>query len=495
MPADAPPIVIAGAGPVGLSLALGLARRGVKSVVLEQKLELSTHSKAVVVGVRSMEIFHEWGLADTFKEASEWVEEITLHDSTTGKEVLGFSFETLRPISATPGACVIPQSETERLLYEACVASAMVEVRFGHSVTAFDSGETGVRVRVQSGDSQYVLESEYLCGCDGAHSSVRGGLGLKLEGKTYNAHAILADVLIEDQRDRMPWPRSNIHVRSLSAAVRMKPGHWRLIFAQEGSSDEVPPADEFVRAKLEELIAPGPMKVLWSSKSKIHCRNSPHFRVGRVLLLGDAAHLNSPAGGQGMNAGIQDAHNLAWKLASALNGFDAELLLKSYDDERYDAMTHSVDVATDRLTRVGILAPLWFRSLVLAIVKLLIPFRAIQRRMAGGAGMLNLRYDQSDLIDTSGGRYLPDVDLGDGVRLRAALGLDGGVVELAQSGRKLFLGEATYELSGSASAEMGRAGGPFFAVRPDHVIAYSGGSREQAEAYVRFWRLDLGREI
>lgn len=492
---DAQPIVIAGAGPVGLSLALGLARRGVKSIVLEQKAELSEHSKAVVATVRTIEIFHEWGIADTFKEASEWVEEITLHDSTNDKVVLGFSFETLRPISPTPGVCIVTQDETERLLCEACLASGLVEVRFGHMVGAFDSGETGVRVRVQSKEGEYVLESGYLCGCDGAHSSVRGGLGLKLEGKTYDAHAILADVIINDQRDRMPWPRSNIHVHSLSAAVRMKANRWRIIFAQAGGADEGPPTAEFVQAKVEELIAPGPVEIAWSSRFKIHCRNAPHFRVGRVVLLGDAAHLNSPAGGQGMNAGIQDSHNLAWKLAAALNGFDAELLLKSYDDERYDAMTHNVDVATDRLTRIGILAPVWLRSFVFAIVKWVTPFRRIQRRMAGGAGMLNLRYDQSDLIDATGGRYMPDVDLGDGLRLRAALGPDGGIVEVAQSGRKLFLGEATYDLSGSASEEMVRAGGPFFAVRPDHVVAYSGGSREQAEAYVRFWKLDGARVV
>src|SRR4051812_39070593 len=114
MPDDAR-IVIAGAGPVGLALAYGLATRGVRSVVLEKKPKLSEYSKAVLVTVRTMEVLHEWGLADLFKSNSEWRDEVSAYDSTNGKELLGFSFATLRPISPTPGVCILPQNETERL--------------------------------------------------------------------------------------------------------------------------------------------------------------------------------------------------------------------------------------------------------------------------------------------------------------------------------------------------------------------------------------------
>src|SRR5207253_4554013 len=133
----------------------------------------------------------------------------------------------------------------------------------------------------------------------------------------------------------------------------------------------------------------------------------PHFRVGRVVLLGDAAHLNSPAGGQGMNAGIQDCHNLAWKLALVQRGGNAETLLKSYDSERYDAITRSVDVATDRPTKIGILAPDWLRMIVVSLVSWLSRNAGRQRRLASGGGLLNHRYDQGDLVDRSGGRNEP----------------------------------------------------------------------------------------
>ncbi len=479
---EAPRIVIVGAGPVGLALALGLARRGLSTVVLEKKEALSEHSKAVLVTVRTMEILHEWGIAATFREQGEWVDDIHVHDSVAGRGLFALSFTTLRPISPTPGVCVMPQDQTERLLFEACQETGLVEVRFGSSLAAFDADESGVRARIQGAGQQEVIECDYLCGCDGAHSSVREGLGMKLEGKTYDAHAVLADVLIEDQRDALPWPRVDSGQPNLSAAIRFRPGYWRIIFA-EGGGTELEPVDPlFVQQKVAQLIGPGPAEIVWSSAFNIHCRNARHFRSGRVLLLGDAAHLNSPAGGQGMNAGIQDAHNLAWKIDRIARGADAELLLNSYDAERFDAITRNVDIATDRLTRFGILGPTWLRSFGIGVLGWLMNFAGIRRRVACAMGMLKLRYDEGDLIDRSGGRYLPDIELGDGFRLRSAMGTEGGIVEVVQNGAKVTFGETTYDLSTSAGEEINRAGGPFLAVRPDHVIAYSGGSRQRAEA-------------
>jgi 2-polyprenyl-6-methoxyphenol hydroxylase-like FAD-dependent oxidoreductase len=363
-----------------------------------------------------------------------------------------------------------------------------VDIRFGHEVVAFDSDSDGVRTRVRRGGDQYVIESEYLCGCDGAHSAVREGLGMELEGKTYRAHAKLADVRIEDERDQLPWPRVDFAQPNLSAVVRFRPGYWRIIFAGPGENDGGAPTPEFIQSKVGELIGRGPAETAWASSFHIHCRNAPHFRVGRVVLLGDAAHLNSPAGGQGMNAGIHDAHNLAWKLALALSGGDPEVLLKSYDAERYDAVTRTVDVATDRLTRFGVLGAPWLRSMGLALIRWLSRFASVQRRMGVGLGMLGHRYDEGDLIHRSGGRLCPDIDLGDGLRLRDVLRQDGGLVEVVRNGMKVCVGEATYDLSAPAGKEIARVGGPWLAVRPDHVIAYSGGSREEADTFLALCR-------
>jgi hypothetical protein len=311
---------------------------------------------------------------------------------------------------------------------------------------------------------------------------------MELEGKTYEAHARLADVLIRDERDQLPWPRVDFAQPNLSAVVRFRPGYWRIIFAAPGRSPERDPTPEFIQAKVNELIGQGPAETVWASSFQIHCRNAPHFRVGRVVLLGDAAHLNSPAGGQGMNAGIHDAHNLAWKLDVALSGGNAESMLKSYDAERYDAVTRTIDVATDRLTRFGVLGAPWLRTIGLTVVRWLSRFDNVQRRMGAGLGMLTHRYDEGDLIHASGGRLCPDIDLGDGIRLRDVLGPDGGIVEIVRNGAKLCVGEATYDLSVNAGREISRSGGPWLTIRPDHVIAYSGGSREEAEHVRTLWQ-------
>jgi 2-polyprenyl-6-methoxyphenol hydroxylase-like FAD-dependent oxidoreductase len=127
-----------------------------------------------------------------------------------------------------------------------------------------------------------------------------------------------------------------------------------------------------IERKVFQLLGEGPHEQLWSSVFHIHCRTSPHFRQGRVLLAGDAAHINSPAGGQGMNCGIQDAHNLAWKLARVLAGADAESLLTSYESERRETVLNSVDRYTDLLTRYGLGASEFVRKVTTTLVSFLL---------------------------------------------------------------------------------------------------------------------------
>ncbi len=478
--ADAP-VVISGAGPVGLSLAFGLAMQGVRSVVLEKKPRLSAHSKAVVVLTRTCEVLEQWGLLDRFKLNSDFVQHFKVHDAGSGKVLIDVDFSSLDPISNVAGVCVLPQDETERLLYEACAATGLVDVRFDSAVVAFDSDESGVRTRVEALDRQYVLESEFLCGCDGPKSAVRHGLGFELQGKTYRAHAVLADVRITDERDALPWPRGNLRKKGIRAAVRFGAGRWRIILAQPGDTDEAPPTPEFVQERVEELIGPGQAEVLWAGAFKIHLRNAPKFRFGRVMLLGDAAHLNSPAGGQGMNGGIQDAHNLAWKIPQILAGADAETLLASYEEERYDAITRGVDVASDRFTRFGIFMPPWIRRIVFVGLKLALRSESLRRRILGGFGMLIHRADESDLIDKTGGMLLPNLLLADGSRLRSHLP-QGGVIEV--KGGEVEIDGADMLLAPGASQYLK---GPYVAVRPDHIVAYQGRSAAKAIDYAARW--------
>ncbi len=470
---DDPQILIVGAGPVGLSLAIGLARRGVSSVVFEKKPELSSHSKAIVVQPRTLQIFEEWGLLSMFRERSEWVTHLTPR-STSGKVLLDIDFSVLDEFSSVSAAAILPQDETEKILYEQCEASELVDVRLGHEVVAFNEVSGGVRVRVRCGEESYPLEARYLCACDGAHSTVREDLGLKLEGKTYDAHAILADFRLVDDRDEKPWPIMNIKGSGLRFVVRFADHRWRLILALPGKGSEADLTDNVIQDQISGLLGAGPAEIEWKSFFRIHLRNSPHFRVGRTLLLGDAAHLNSPAGGQGMNAGIQDAHNLAWKLARVLAGTDEEQFLSSYDLERQDAIRHGVDVVTDRFTRFGIATNPTLRRVPLFFLKLAMKVPAVRRKITSGMAMVQLHYDPSPLIDESGGKLLPDLKLRGGGRLRAAIGPDGGVLSVGSE--YVACGSQRFDLDGR-----GKLRGRFLTVRPDHVIAYAGKSRQDAE--------------
>ena len=424
MSSSSSPVLIAGAGPVGLALAVGLAHYGVRSVVVEEDPELSRHSKAPGILPRTLEILRAWGVLDRFLAAGTLLTRVQLWlvGETRPRGVLDLGF--LEELTATPGVLILPQDKTERLLYEHLTGTGRAEVRFGHRVIGFEQDGSSVSVRVQPQDgAAYELKAEYLVGCDGAHSAVRRQLGWPLEGKTYPTRLMLVDVRLPDRRNELPWPRFAAPREGVLAAIRIEPELWRIIatLAPEIAEGEATSGPEVAR-RVEVLFGAGPFEQVWADVFRIHCRNSRHFRLGRVLLAGDAAHLNSPAGGMGMNSGIQDAHNLAWKLARALRGGDAEALLTSYEVERRAAVLTKVDRYTDLLTRGILLAPPPVRGLVLGAVRIAGRQRAVMRRIGPRAAMLDTRY-RSGLISGRGrwlGARAPDGPLrgADGRELR-----------------------------------------------------------------------------
>ena len=206
------------------------------------------------------------------------------------------------------------------------------------------------------------------------------------------------------------------------------PGHWRIIASIPAEMDDAAAESEAAHAERLRLIfgADHNATTIWRSLFRIHRRHVPRFVVGRVALAGDAAHLNSPAGGQGMNAGIQDAANLAWKLAYALEGRgDARLLLESYDLERREMISDTVERYTDRLTRMGIGLPAFAKKMGLKLFSRSIRGRGMQRKMCRSIGMLSGRYSTSPLIACThplAGRRIPDLVLTDGRRINATRG-------------------------------------------------------------------------
>lgn len=406
------PVLIAGAGPVGLTLALGLGRYGIRSVVFEAKKVPSEHSKALLITTRTLEILRGWGVLDRFLEATNLTSELSIRLVGHTKPEVTFDFEILAKVATICGVMVLPQDRTESLLLAAARESGAT-VHFGHELTAFTQDSAGVTVTVESQEGRKEFRGTYLIGCDGAHSTVRARLGWSLVGKTYPSRIMLADVRLPDERGDAGWPLLAPQRRGVLAGIRFAPRTWRIISTvQPDEKEQAVLNHKSIEEKVHRLFGPGPFEDIWSSVFRIHCRNSPHFRIGRIVLAGDAAHLNSPAGGQGMNAGIHDVHNLAWKLARALGGGDAETLLKSYEQERREVVVSTVERFTDLLTRVAFLPWPQLRFTLLRVIKQALRRPEIRARILPRFAMLNSHYRHSPLLDERSlfsGRRAPDV--------------------------------------------------------------------------------------
>src|SRR5690625_901218 len=406
------PVAIVGGGPVGLSMALGLANHGVESVLFERKPATNVQSRAPAIHVRSLEVFSQWGVADRLHAAGTLKRSVPMHRGTTSRQpLLTLPFGDLDEDADNAGILFLEQGHTERILAEAVADTGRCDLRFATEVTGIDLGGDGVDLTVHDNDGARQSHASYVVGCDGTGSFVRDTLGLPFEGVTFPVRPMLADVRITDERDTLPWPRFHNGQRGLTAALRLAPNRWRIIRVEAG--DPVPGEDvapEEVRHRATEVIGDGNMEVLWASRFGFQRRASPSYRQGRVMLAGDAAHACPPAGGQGMNAGIQDAHNLAWKLAASLDEGDTDRLLDSYDTERR-AVVGTVSRRVSGLTRIGIQTPRPVRAAVLQLMRLAMAVPRVRHDRLRNMAMLDLDLPTSPLLNTdehAAGARLPN---------------------------------------------------------------------------------------
>ena len=349
-----PQILIVGAGPVGMTMAAELARYGVPVRIVDKAAQPTDKSKALVIWSRTLELLDRAACTDAFLAAGMKVAGVNI---VAGNKPLGYvSLATAK----TPYnyALMIPQSETERLL-DAHLRSLGVTVEREVELLSFADQETGVTSILRHADGrEETLESAWLVGCDGAHSTVRHGLGLAFDGDTLQTDWILADVHMTGY----PFPESEMatywHEDGVLVIFPIAPGRFRVIADFGVSSGPLPPAPtlEQVQTVLDRR-GPSGLTVadpIWLATFRINERKVAEYRAGRVFLAGDAAHVHSPAGGQGMNTGMQDAFNLAWKLALVCRESCAETLLDSYSIER-GAVGEQVLKAAGRLTAVATL--------------------------------------------------------------------------------------------------------------------------------------------
>lgn len=420
-------VIIVGGGPVGLSLALGLARYGVRSIILERNATPVRESRAAVIWPRTQEILRDYGVLDPLRSAGRFVRRIRGINARTGLALIDVNWSAIDDVFDDPVALLLPQSETERILRSLVAQHELCELHIGATVRNIVQDAHGVDVEYETITGIEQLRALYAAGCDGAHGIVRGSLGLTLAGITYDTRVVLSDEVLTAPVDESVAFRARLDLPGLRGAIRFTERMWRVLAS---IPKDVPDEDALSpiahRQRLREIFGDVETTTVWSSIFKIHRRHAQRFLVGRVALAGDAAHVNSPAGGQGMNAGIQDTANLAWKIAAALrNEACAQPLLESYDQERREMVTDTVERFTDRLTRIGIGLPSRVRQFAVRSFSRAVRARGMQRKICRGVGMLSGRYANSAIIDSRhplAGRRIDDLRLPDGARINQRRG-------------------------------------------------------------------------
>lgn len=330
-------VIIVGAGPTGLSLVVQLMRYNIDFVIFDKKEGVTELSKALVVHARTLEIYDQVGLAKKAVEGGERVQKgVLMHDGKISA-CLDFSDFGTR-LSPFPFMLVFEQSKNERLLYEHLQRNGKV-VQWQTELESLTQDPDGVRavIKTTSGETQ-TIEARYLVGCDGASSPTRHFLNLPFEGSTHPRLFYVADVQMEFSGDEGTF-YAPLGQDSFVLIVPMQDEkRWRLIGNLPEYEDQIEREVLFDAAetKVKQLVQL-PLEITtlhWFSTYKVHTRRAETFSVGRCFLAGDAAHIHTPAGGQGMNTGIQDAYNLAWKLAFVLRGNAQDSLLATYNEER-----------------------------------------------------------------------------------------------------------------------------------------------------------------
>ncbi|MFQ3622637.1 MAG: FAD-dependent oxidoreductase [Acetobacteraceae bacterium] len=350
------PIVIVGAGLVGLTLALDLARHGIATVVIDEDDTVSFGSRAICFAKRSLEIFDRLGLGQAMLDKGiTWKVGKVFHG-----DGLAYAFDLLPEDGHRMPAFVnLQQYYVEQWLVEACVGTGLVDLRWRSRVTEVTPGDRSVRLGIETPEGGYRLETSWLLACDGARSTVRESLGLEFVGQVFRDRFLIADVVLKGEvpfpSERWFWFDPPFHPGQSVLLHKQPDGVWRIDFQlgweadpeEEKRPERVIPR---IRAMLGERIE---FDLEWVSVYTFRCRRLQRFRHGRVLFVGDSAHQVSPFGARGGNGGVQDADNLAWKLAAVLRGAAPEALVDSYEAERIPAADENIlhsTRATDFIT-------------------------------------------------------------------------------------------------------------------------------------------------
>jgi len=486
-------VLVVGAGPTGLVLAADLLARGVSTRIIDKGDGVNLETRAIGVHARTLEVLDLMGLAERFVEHGQIVRRWRFY--TDGKPRL--SLDLSRNGTRFGFMLDIPQHQTECLL-RARVAELGGVIEQRAELTGLTDEAVGVtaRVRDAGGGQTRVITAGYVVGCDGAHSRVRHDLGLRFHGHPYPQDWLLADVWLD-------WARPQDVVHAFFRAdglplvcLPMRDHQWRLVLPFAG--DRAPGAPDL--GEIQQLVdqrAPGRVLVsdpTWLASFNCHRRSTDVYRRGHVLLAGDAVHIHTPAGGQGMNTGITDAHNLGWKLALVAAGRAPEQLLDTYGSERAPVAAQVLGF-THTLVRFGTVTHPVQRALRDTIVPAAARVGPIHRRAVRRWTQVHVGYPGSSLTWPDRGRgrprpgqRAPDIKVlsrdgpsrlftvlrrGRHVMVVAGADPDSALASpVLEPYRDLF--EVVARGSGDARAFRGSRAGAVFLVRPDGYIAARG---------------------
>ncbi len=396
-----PQVLIIGAGPTGLAMACDLRRRGVACRIVDKKSGPSQHSKALGVHARTLELLG--GLDVTAEMCRRGREVHGINAYAGGRRLL--HTEIQHPDTMYSFILILPQSDTERVLIDR-LQKFGVDVEWNVELKSFTADDSGATAQLQHQDGRSEsVRTPWLVGCDGAHSAIRHGLELPFAGAPYEESFFLADLHI----DWSLHPEMHLFLAPEGLLVCFplpEQSAFRFVVNEPPgaeASTEDPTLEDFQRwfqqrtpphiaaaAKLRDPV--------WLAHFRIHRRQVPEMRRGRVFLAGDAAHIHSPAGGQGMNTSIQDALNLSWKLAYVIHGKAQQSLLDTYQTERHP-VAEAVLANTDQMTRIVTLRQPVLQGLRNTAASLLGYIPAVRRGFTRTLSELDISYRDSSMVE------------------------------------------------------------------------------------------------
>lgn len=465
-------VLIVGAGPVGLFLANECARRGLHFQLIETRAAQSEYSKALAIFPRTMEIFDMAGVVTPFLEKANRVTSVSI--STHDRKLTHMKFTPQE--SAYPFIAMVPQDVTESLLLEELRRKGG-NVEYQTTFVSAEQHEDHVNVIVERDGQRTNLTAGFVVGCDGAHSAVRHLLNLTFEGAMYEDSFLLADVetneaLPSDELQLCPSEFGPVAIFPMSATRRR-------IVATVDQPEGDAPSLELVKRLLAQR-APAALEVQgmrWSSYFRIHHRHVGQMREGRIFIAGDAAHIHSPFGGQGMNTGLHDVWNLAWKLDLAVRGHANEQLLDSYASERLPVIKDVIE--TTHLLTKAMGTPNRFaqaiRDTVIPMVSRLAPFQhAFVQRLSE----LGISYKGSPIVEGPGKRFFDQsIRGGEGIGSRFLLFMNNETGQAAQESARKIGSEYPHV----AELRLSRLPG-LTLVRPDGYTAYESTASNLSDA-------------